>query len=397
MDKYDLIVIGGGISGLSTAHAAGRAGCRTMVLESSGRPGGTLHSHELLPGFWVELGAHTCYNSYVNLLDILADRGILDKMIGREKVGFKIHANGAVRSIPSQIGIMELLLNAPKMFFMDKRGRSVESFYSSVVGKNNYKRVFGHAFNAVLSQDTSGFPAHMMFNRRPRNKNYQRSYTFQGGLSTIADAAASDPAIKFIHSSPVTEIDFSGDEFSIKTSGGDQYRSAFLAVATPAHMAAMILKNRFPELSSILSSIRISAIDTVGVAVKAGATKLPPLAGIIGTDNKFFSAVSRDTIKHEAYRGFAFHFREGLDENAKTDIICDVLGINPAAIENRVEKRNFTPMLQVGHDKLVSAVDAMIGNTPLLLTGNYFGGLAIEDCIIRGKAEAQRLMTLKPA
>src|SRR5271157_998318 len=98
--KYEVIVIGAGISGLSFAHYCGREGLRTLIIEKDGHVGGTLHSHSFddADGFWIEMGAHTCYNSYSNLLEIIENCNILDQLTSREKVPFKMLAGSRIES-----------------------------------------------------------------------------------------------------------------------------------------------------------------------------------------------------------------------------------------------------------------------------------------------------------
>ena len=64
MEKTEVIVVGGGISGIAFAWKAARAGRSVLLLESGTRFGGCLHSHRTADGYWHELGAHTTYNSY---------------------------------------------------------------------------------------------------------------------------------------------------------------------------------------------------------------------------------------------------------------------------------------------------------------------------------------------
>ena len=52
----NVIVIGGGISGLSFAYRCATEGSGALVLETSPRLGGCLHSQHLETGFWFELG-----------------------------------------------------------------------------------------------------------------------------------------------------------------------------------------------------------------------------------------------------------------------------------------------------------------------------------------------------
>src|SRR5690242_12295054 len=70
MATADVIVVGGGISGLAFAWKAGQAGRKVQVLERDGRIGGRLYSHRRPDGYWFEMGAHSVYNSYGAFLDI---------------------------------------------------------------------------------------------------------------------------------------------------------------------------------------------------------------------------------------------------------------------------------------------------------------------------------------
>jgi phytoene dehydrogenase-like protein len=56
---YDVAVIGGGHNGLVCAAYLGRAGLRVLVLERRDRPGGTVDTAEVAPGFRVPAAAHT--------------------------------------------------------------------------------------------------------------------------------------------------------------------------------------------------------------------------------------------------------------------------------------------------------------------------------------------------
>jgi oxygen-dependent protoporphyrinogen oxidase len=172
LKRYDLIVIGGGISGLSLAHYASRAGMKTLLLEKATEAGGCLRTMRQSGGFWLELGAHTCYNSYGNLIRIIEECGVRGRLLPRKKVPFMMFVDGRVKSIPSELDFFELICSAPRIFTLSKSGQTVGSYYSRIVGKRNFDRVIGPALSAVPSQRADDFPADMLFKKRKTSSSH---------------------------------------------------------------------------------------------------------------------------------------------------------------------------------------------------------------------------------
>jgi protoporphyrinogen oxidase len=91
-----------------------------------------------------------------------------------------------------------------------------------------------------------------------------------------------------------------------------------------------------------------------------------------------------------------FHFKP---EVARADALRrmdEILKLEAGEIGERfpvLERRVTLPSPRVGHGALVAAIDeALAAAAPgLALTGNYFEGLAIEDCIQRAFAEWERI------
>lgn len=61
MASYQLLIIGGGLSGLAAGIRAARFGTRTLILEQHGLPGG-LNSYYLRQGRLLETGLHAMTN-----------------------------------------------------------------------------------------------------------------------------------------------------------------------------------------------------------------------------------------------------------------------------------------------------------------------------------------------
>ena len=294
MKQYDAIVIGAGISGLSFASHAAAGGLNTLVLEKSERPGGCFHSHRFegeADGFWLELGAHTCYNSYGGLLELMERHGLMQKILGREKVSFKMLVGNEVKSIPSQLSFIELFASAWQLFTLKKEGESVASYYGRIVGRKNYGKVFGPAFNAVISQRADDFPADMLFNKRPRRKDVIKSFTLKGGLNSVIDGLACAGGVTLKTRAEVSRVLKSGSGYTVELADGESFEAARLVLAAPPTASAELVAGIAPELAGLLSRIKLETIETVGVAVKKDKLKLPLLAGLIPIGEDFYSAV----------------------------------------------------------------------------------------------------------
>ncbi|MEK6528929.1 MAG: FAD-dependent oxidoreductase, partial [Nitrospirota bacterium] len=390
MASYDIIIIGAGISGLSLAHYCAKEGLKALVIEKNERAGGTLHSHrfEDTNEFWIEMGAHTCYNSYQNLIKVMEDCAATGRLVKQEKVPFKMLVDGQIKSIPSQLNLLELFCSAPRLFTHKKKGQSVESYYSGVLGRTNYKRVLAPAMNAVISQRADDFPADMLFKRRTRRKDIMKKFTLTNGIQTIADSIVSQKNIEIIKGKEVFSTKFNGSSFQI-VAADRAYEANALAIATSPAAASKLLRESFPQTAECLAAISVKSVESVGVAVKKDlVASIPPAAGIIPASDSFYSIVSRDTVKHDKYRGFTFHFKPGImNHETKLTKIADVLGVKKGQLMHVASKENLVPALKVGHNKLIETIEQLISSSRLFLTGNYFDGMSIEDCVTRSLKE----------
>jgi protoporphyrinogen oxidase len=394
-DKKDLVVIGGGISGLGFAHLARRKGFRPLVLEATDRLGGCLHSHSFsVPQgeFWAELGAHTCYNSYGNLLAILEDLEQLQKLQSKEKLPFRMLTEGGLRSIPSQLSFLELLGSLPNLLRLKKEQLDVAGYYGGIIGRRNFQRVLGPALDAVICQPAAEFPADALFRKKPRRKEIARSFTGSSGVQAFSDAIGAQEGIEVRTGTPVCTLTRSGEGFVVQLAGGSELQARRVALAVGPDLAAELLQAQFPRLAELLQPIEIAEIESRSVLVAAQALELDPLAGIIAAQDDFYSVVARDPVPDPKYRGFTFHFRPGrLSNEQKRERICSVLGLTPEKIIAETDRRNRLPALRLGHKERIQAIDRVLAAMPLAITGNWFLGVSIEDCLTRSASECERL------
>jgi protoporphyrinogen oxidase len=395
MEHFDCIVIGGGVSGLVFASRMARDGRSVRLLEASDRLGGCIQTWRPQEDFWLELGAHTAYNSYAPLLEALDDRGRLSELQIREQVGYRFYTReGCLQSPMARLNFLELALFLPFGVFKPKAGRSVGEWFSGLFGSGNYRRLLAPAFAAVLSQNADAFPAAWLFRKKPRMQSAPRKYTFDGGLQGLLEALAKDAPFSVTTGARVRTITREGAGYRVNT-GDEEYTCRQLALALPVDAAAALLAEIHPEVAQRLIRFPMQSSEAMGVVLPADKTALPPLAGLIGDDDSFWSVVTRDPVPHPSLRGYTFHFRPGaLDSAGKRARIAAVLGARPEDFLHVEETVNRLPALGVEHVVLANEVLALLVDQPLALVGNYLIGLSIGDCAEIAVKESDRLLSL---
>jgi len=393
---HDVIVVGSGISGLSFAHYCAERGLDVLVLEERPTAGGCIQSWRQPEGFWTELGAHTCYNSYAATIGILEARGAMGKLLPRDKQArFRLLVGDRVVPFYKELHWGELLLSAPRALFMKKTGRTVRQYYEPIVGRRNYRDVMAPMFTAVPSQPADDFPADMIFKTRARRQDVLRSFTLDGGLSTLIDVMAATPRVSVRTGASVTAVERQGEVFTVRVAGADPERARFVALATPPTAAARLAAAVVPAAAALLSRMSTATVDTLGVVAEAAAVKVAKAAGIIPVDGRFHSLVTRDTVPDPRFRGFALHDKPGTSLDDRQRQAASVLGIDPSRLDRVTRRQVELTSPRLGHHELARDLVAALAGTPLFVTGNYFAGLSLEDCVLRSRDEAERLTALR--
>lgn len=400
--RHDVVVIGAGISGLSLAWKAAQDGKQVLVLEREGRVGGCLHSERTPDGFWFELGAHTTYNSYGAFLDVVVGGGVAGQIVerGPARAVFGLMREGQTRwltppKVLLELSWLEAAVHAPLGLLLPKKGQTVYSYYSRLLGRRNFDRVLGPFLAAVPSQRADGFPLEgpgSLFKKRPRRQEFIRSFGFDGGLQVVCDAAARTPGVTVETGVTVRTLTRRGDAFVVQAADGRTFEAARAAVAIPPDGASAVLRDEFPELAAAVAKVKTVVVDSLGVVLPREKTAwMPPCAFLVPVDDTFHSCVTRDPFPHERLRGFAFHFKPGQTRQERLRRLCEVLRVQEADLLHVAEKRVSLPAPALGHGELVAEIDRCLQGGRLAVTGNYFEGLAIEDCVLRSNAEWRRV------
>jgi len=401
MEKTEVIVVGGGISGIAFAWKAARAGRAVLLLEGGNRCGGCLHSQRTVDGYWHELGAHTAYNSYGGFLDIATGSGAVAKIVqrgpARAQFGYLRGDAYDWLSPPAllrRFNWLEIALHGPLGILRGKKGRTMAGYYGGLLGPGNYTRWLKPFLAAVPSQNADDFPAAgpgSLFKKRPRRKEFPRSYGFAGGLQTVCEAALRAPGIRVESGAVVTRIAPSTGGFVVTITDGRTFEAPLAAVATPIVAAAAILSRDFPELGQALAPVKTVRLDSLGVMLPRARCWMPECAFVIPADDLFFSAVTRDPFPDPERRAFTFHFKAGHSREEQLRRMGEVLRCPVPELGEPETRQTLLPAPTLGHDRVVADLDRLLAGRCLALTGNYFQGLAIEDCVRRSFDEYARI------
>ena len=395
---YDCIIIGGGISGISFAGKLAQLGKNVLILEKEKQPGGQIQTHSIVshPGFWVELGAHTCYNSYTHLLSAILEAGLKDRILSLDKCRYVLSTEKGIKSIFSQVSCFSLMIRGFKLFFSAKKNKSVKEYFRPILGSKNYDQLFSKMFRAVICQQADEYPAEFFLKKRKgRFNEMPRKLSFDKGLSSIINGIITQHKLSVCTNTEVTTITRNDDGYQIQASNGDIWHTRHIAIATNPNVASQLLKDLEPEISRLFASIPLSYSETLNVIVEKEKLDLQPVAGIISITDKFMSAVSRDVIAHPHLRSFSFHFLKGeKSQDEQLALICDTLNIQKEDILSHTSTTHILPSPHKEHVTIISQTDALRKDNALFLLGNYYYGLSLEDCVHRSNDEFERYKTV---
>ncbi|WP_234385015.1 NAD(P)-binding protein [Allofrancisella guangzhouensis] len=392
MKHIDTIIIGAGISGISLANQLDAAGIENCIIEKN-QIGGCIETLSY-KNIWFEIGAHTIYNSYSKTISFIKKNHLEDRTISRKKLPFLIvHPNGKIQSIFKNLNLISLTLNFLKNRKISKKNKTVSEYAKKLFGDSNYNKTLKYCFDAVLSQDSENFPMEYLFKKYARDTTLPRSFTFKDGLSTLFKNIKTNTI-----NETVKEISKdSNDNWVIKTNT-NSYTAKNICLATPWDTTEELLKNILPTIANHPYRPTISNLVSIAIVInKDQLSKLKNIAGLIGKQHFFYSAVSRDVINHNSLRAITFHCKDiSKPKEELLNKICETLKINKKNILHHKIKYNVLPCYNKNHYIFLSDMEKQLnGINNLFITGNFFDRLAIENCIIRSTDQANKIIQNK--
>ncbi len=444
----ETIIIGGGISGLSSAYYLAKAGCQATLIESRPRLGGVIQT-ENVEGCTLEAGPDSFLSAKPAALDLIRELGLSGDVIGSNdhlRVTF-VRKNG--RMVPLPDGLMMMvptkilpllttslvgwgtkirmgmeLWRAPQMKNGDE---SVSQFVEEHYGKEAVDYLAEPLLAGVYGGDPSLMSVTSVLPRFVDLANQYGSLTrgvlasrakmkssgppaplfrtLKGGLGQMVGAISQSIAGKIdVRQARAETVERTAGGFRVKLNG-DWIEASHLILACEAHSASALLGSVERRSAELLSSVGYNSSTVIALGFDesdfphspVGFGFLVPkkerrtLAACTWVGTKFSNRVPEGKIVARCFVGGSV---PGTDEEILADAISELREIAGFTAGPRFSRITRWPrsMAQypVGHPARMKELNARIAEIPgLYLAGNAYEGIGVPDCIRMGRTAAE--------
>jgi len=450
-----VVVIGGGISGLSCAYDLARAGVDCTILEKQPRLGGVIQTRSL-ENCLVEGGPDSFISIKPEALTLIKELGLESEVIGsndHQRTTY-ILKNGKLVPLPD--GVMMIvptkampMVKSPLLGWatkirmglelMRKPGSQGDRSVAEFVIDHFGQETLDYLAEPLLSGVYGGDPRQLsVASVLPRFLEMEAKYgslvrgaltaqrhpppsggtifrTLKGGLGTLVDALASKvkaPAVRVCQADAETIERLDGGGFRVRA-GGDWIEATHVVLACPAWAASSLLAELGRDLSRILGSIPYTSSLTLALiyrksdfdGFRAGFGFLIPkkerrrLVACTFVGTKFSYRAPEDRIVLRCFfggEGDAAVLEEPDERLLGTarDELQRILGLTAAPIAHAISRwPQSMAQYTVGHTFRTREIESLAAETPgLLLAGNAYQGIGIPDCVRMGRQAAARII-----
>jgi len=420
-------VIGGGISGLTTAFLLKQKGVQAKLFEASENVGGNVQTIEK-DGYTIEQGPNSLLRSprfveLVRMLD-LEDKVIAANPAARkryilwngklEALGPRSFLNGyfSLKTLfalarepfrrsrsPEHESVAEFVTRRLNSEFLDK---AIDPFVSGVYAGDPANLSMRSAFPKLYEMERDFGSLIMGTIRRKTEKpdpNFPRTFSFRGGLKTLIQKLADEVGDGIRTSSAVEKIE-SVDDGRFRV---NEHEFDAVVLSTPAWVAADLIRDRDPELASTLAEVNYPRVTVAVTAFKTEdiGKKLDGFGFLIPSREKrpilgtlFHSAVFPERAPEGCQ--LLMTFIGGVRDKGNLDKLTDdevkslvtkqlreLLGVNGEP-ELFCLKRwaRAIPQYRVGYEDVTDACSRFERQNPgLYFCSNFYRGISMGDCV----------------
>ena len=257
----ELVIVGGGITGLAAAYMAARAGVKVTVLEAETNPGGLLRTFPV-GGNRLECFYHHAFTHDVELRWLLRELGIEDRLKFHKGTmgvyrGGKVFPFNGPRDLLwfSPMGMMDKLRFGLSSLYLARRaqwrdyeGVPAVDWFRRYAGRRATESLWAPLLSIKFGPYADRIPLAWMVGRMRQRVNSRRRGEeelgyMQGSLGVLLDtllAALERLGVRVVTSNPVTRLEVTAGELTaLHTKQGVFRADAYLFTLPTTHLAAL--------------------------------------------------------------------------------------------------------------------------------------------------------------
>jgi oxygen-dependent protoporphyrinogen oxidase len=447
-------IIGGGISGLSTAYYLSKAGVTCTLIEARPQLGGVIQT-EHMQNCVVEAGPDSFLAAKPQATDLIRELGMESEVIGsndhQRKTFIRRHGrmvelpDGVQMLVPTKMLPMAMspLVSWPTKLRMGlewfrrprgtpERDRSVAEFVAEHYGQE----AVDYLAEPLLAGIYGGDPAQLSITSvLGRFVELERKYgsltrgvlaerprvtgppvplfrTLRGGLGTLVEAVTNTLAnrARFLHR-PVETLERTSAGFRLRVAG-HWLDADHVVLACEAHQASRLTTAVDARLSELFGSVPYSSSMTVALGFQREAVRnqmlgfgfLVPkrerkkLLACTWVGNKFSGRVPESLALLRCFLG-GVGGESVLAESddaiiaAVREELAEIVAVTAEPVFSKVFRwPRSMAQYTVGHGERLQELEARLESIPgLLVAGNAYHGIGVPDCIRMGKQAATKI------
>lgn len=454
--EKDAVIIGGGISGLSTAYRLKSVGLDVLLLEKSQSTGGTIQT-EKIDGFLVDYGPNSTLDTSPKIRQFIEELGLQDERVNANENANRryILRNGELRPLPmnppqflvSSLFSLKAKLRLLAEPFISPAPEDKEETIAEFVERRLGPEFLDYAINPFIAGVYAGDPERLSVRsavskiyaleknygslikgaikgakeRKKRSeieKTKAQLFSFRQGMEQLSKALTSKLVNNVEADSEIIKISQATDDYKYEvlySKGGKRLcaKTKALIFTTPAYITAGYMQPFNASLALYLREIVYPPVAVVFLGFKKNVPCRPldgfgflvpkvekrRILGTIWSSTIFPNRVLDNGIALTTFIG-GMRQPELVSRNDKEicklvlDDLRDIMQLEGQPDVFKIKRwQKAIPQYELGHQKCIDAVEKFETEHPgMFISGNFRSGISVGDCIIQSETVAQRVL-----
>ncbi len=448
----EVIIIGGGISGLATAWWLAQADIPVEVWEREQHPGGKIQTtaHQ---GYLLEQAAALLLNFRPEVAEFVEQSGLEPLKSRRTPLAEQnryLLDNGQLNAMRMKMGDFILssqwslqgklrMMLEPLLPRGGSESETVTQFITRRFGHELLEKAMDPFVSGTLASDPDRANAEATLGRltalerkygsltlgaiiykiaRKHSACITETFSFEGGMSTLVEQLAQHPGITLRTNHRATSVEPGPYGWQLHTTDYQNntrhHHAREVIFSTPAHTTAHLLQGVAPEVSRLLQGVEYASLDVLHTGFDRAQIAHPldgtgfltprrepvPFNGNIWMSSLFRGRAPEGKSLLTTYLGGARHpevseWSEQQIVERTLEALEPILGIQGAP--EMVQLQRHRQALPLYHGPYAARMRQLQHDLKqhrgLHIAANYLGGISVRDRIAQGQQLAQRLIT----